>query len=148
MMARKYHINPAVNHERLDDEVIAINLDTGVYFAMDDTAADCWSVLAAAGTIDDMVALLVARFEVESDVARRDVEAFSESVVTNGLAMAVEATEAGAVSSDVAPVGSVRLPYVAPVLQGYDDLETLLLIDPIHEVDDAGWPMPLPQADA
>ena len=33
-----------------------------------------------------------------------------------------------------------RLGYVAPTLQKYSDMQDLLLIDPVHEVDETGWP--------
>ena len=39
------------------------------------------------------------------------------------------------------PPNAVRKPYTAPAVQKYDDLEDLLLLDPIHEVDEAGWPV-------
>jgi len=32
------------------------------------------------------------------------------------------------------------LPFVAPSLQAFRDLEGLLLLDPIHEIGDEGWP--------
>ena len=31
-----------------------------------------------------------------------------------------------------------------PVLQKYSDMQDLLLLDPIHEVDEMGWPNALP----
>ncbi|HTS49224.1 MAG TPA: PqqD family protein, partial [Bryobacteraceae bacterium] len=34
------------------------------------------------------------------------------------------------------------LPFVAPSLEAFQDLEGLLLLDPIHEVDEEGWPPP------
>jgi hypothetical protein len=30
--------------------------------------------------------------------------------------------------------------WAEPVLDKYTDMQELLLLDPIHEVDDAGWP--------
>jgi hypothetical protein len=33
-----------------------------------------------------------------------------------------------------------ELPFVAPVLDKYTDMQELLLLDPIHEVDASGWP--------
>ena len=30
--------------------------------------------------------------------------------------------------------------YQAPSLEKYSDLQDLLLIDPIHEADESGWP--------
>ena len=40
------------------------------------------------------------------------------------------------------PPGSAT--FEAPTLDRFDDLQGLLLIDPIHDVGDAGWPL-LPQ---
>jgi hypothetical protein len=31
--------------------------------------------------------------------------------------------------------------FVAPCLHKYTDMQELLLIDPIHDVDDYGWPI-------
>ena len=39
------------------------------------------------------------------------------------------------------PALAAKKPYTAPAVQKYDDLEDLLLLDPIHEVDEAGWPV-------
>ena len=33
-----------------------------------------------------------------------------------------------------------KLGFEAPILQKYTDMQDLLLLDPIHEVDEAGWP--------
>jgi hypothetical protein len=30
--------------------------------------------------------------------------------------------------------------YKPPAIERFDDLEELLVLDPIHEVDEAGWP--------
>jgi hypothetical protein len=44
------------------------------------------------------------------------------------------------------PVGSLtfpsgRIPFVAPVLNTYTDMQEFMLVDPLHEVDEvAGWP--------
>ena len=35
-------------------------------------------------------------------------------------------------------------PYQAPVLQAFDDMQDLLLFDPIHEVEPTGWPQVSP----
>jgi hypothetical protein len=33
-----------------------------------------------------------------------------------------------------------RPPFVAPTLEKYMDMQALLVLDPIHEVDETGWP--------
>ena len=137
-------INPAINHERLEDEVIAINLETGSYYAIQAAGADCWSVAAAGGGLDAMVQTLICRFDVDEARARADAESFIAALLSSGLASAAEGTP----GSDCAlPAREPRAPYTPPQLEGFEDLEDLLMIDPIHEVDEAGWPLPAPAAD-
>jgi hypothetical protein len=142
-MSRRVRIARAVSHERIDDEVIAIDLETGAYFAFDGPAADCWTVADDGGSVDDMVAVLTTRYEVEAATAAVDAAAFVAALVEHGLAH--DETEPGSspVPAHAPEARATRSPYIAPAVEPYDDLETLLLIDPIHEVDDAGWPLPV-----
>jgi hypothetical protein len=41
---------------------------------------------------------------------------------------------------------TTKLPpdYAAPELAKYDDVEEMMLLDPVHDVSDAGWPQPAP----
>lgn len=143
-MTQGFTIARTISHERLDDEVIAIDLQTGIYYALDDVAADCWSVAVAGGGIAAMVTTVVQRYGIDIDDAsaiatvESDITAFVQSLVDAGLLS--QAGNAVAVSLDL-DVVTPATAYVAPSLATYDDLETLLLIDPIHEVDEAGWPM-------
>jgi hypothetical protein len=43
----------------------------------------------------------------------------------------------------VLPVTGPKLPFAAPALDAYHDLQSLFLLDPVHEVGDRGWPQPL-----
>ena len=57
----------------------------------------------------------------------------------------IVADEATSVNGDMftmseAADGRSRLPFAAPVLHKYTDMEDLLLLDPIHDVDESGWP--------
>jgi hypothetical protein len=134
--------NAWVTHERLDDEVIAINLETGAYFALDGTAADAWTLAAAGSSTDDIVTALAARYEKAPATIPADVSAFVAELVEQGLAS--ETADAPTPADDAAPLptgGNARREYLPPSLLRYDDLADLLLLDPIHEVDDVGWPI-------
>ena len=135
---RAFRVVGSVTHERLDDEVIAIDLDSGAYFALDDVAADCWSILAGGGSLDAAVRAVVDRFDVEPETARNDVESFADQLVQERL---LEPGDTAPVPvSAPARVGPTR-EYRPPSVERFDDLEELLLLDPIHEVDEAGWPV-------
>ena len=63
-------VSPWITHERLDDEVMAINLESGAYIALDDAAADCWSLLVAGASVDEIARVLAERYTVDEAGAR------------------------------------------------------------------------------
>jgi len=50
------------------------------------------------------------------------------------------ADEVGVPPDDEVAAPASDGPFVAPVLERYEDMQDFLLVDPIHEVDDSGWP--------
>ena len=132
-----FEVRPTVRHERLDDEVIAIDLESGAYFVLDDVAAVCWSILAAGGTLDAAVDATVACFDVASETVQRDVEGFVDELVRVGLLAPADGSPERA---RVPHTEQDDRAYKPPAIERFDDLEELLVLDPIHEVEEAGWP--------
>ena len=60
----------------LDDEVVVLDLRTSSYFSVNDTGKVLWDVLVEGASEEQLVTVLVDRFEISEDVARRDVGAF------------------------------------------------------------------------
>ena len=137
--AGRFVVEPWMTHERLDDQVMMINLETGAYFALERTAADCWSALVAGARPDGLVQVLAAGYEVDQDRAAADVDAFLRSLVDEGIIS--WSPEAPAVDPvDPAAIATARAPYTPPQIDKHDDLEELLLLDPIHDIGPEGWP--------
>jgi len=137
-------LSPWVTHERLDDEVIAINLENGAYYAFDGVAADCWNLVDQHAATDDIVDLLAARYSTGGADVRADVSTFVARLLEERLAITPDAPLPAVDRAQLAlpdPAGPEPRAYTAPVVERYNDLDELLLLDPIHEVDDAGWPI-------
>jgi hypothetical protein len=137
-----YVVPPWITHERLDDEVMAINLETGAYYALDDVAADVWTLVADGRSLDDAASVIAARYAVDEAATRADLGTLIDDLAQERLL--VEGTAEPPPTGDPAvlpPLGEGRT-YAAPTLNKYDDLEELLRLDPVHEVDDIGWPVP------
>jgi hypothetical protein len=131
-------VEPWITHEHLDDQVIMINLETGAYFALEATAADCWSALVGGAAFDDIVSYVVRRYDVDESSAARDVDVFIDALTAEGLVQrSTEPTIPLADDGTITP----RAAYRAPVIEKHDDLEELLLLDPIHDVGPEGWPI-------
>lgn len=138
-----FTVPPWVTHERLDDEVMAIDLETGAYYALDAVAADAWTLVAAGSSLDDAAAVLAARYDVGADTALVDLGALVDELRRERLLLPAE-PGAGApdATATLVPALAERLPYATPAVDKYDDLEELLRLDPVHDVDEVGWPVP------
>lgn len=124
---------PAVLDEVFDGEAVLVNLETGLYYALDARASAWWSAL---GTGTPYAALL----EALPDAPASAVLAFVERLVAERLVRVDGELPVAGASPDEADV---------PVLQVFRDMEDLLLLDPIHDIDldGSGWPKaPQPHA--
>jgi len=132
-------VEPWMTHERLDDQVMMINLETGAYFALERPAADCWTALVEGAGRAGIVAEVTGQFDVDHAQAAADVETFITAMIDEGLVRwsDEEPADRPAVAT---PSGTQRLTYRAPQIEKHDDLEELLLLDPIHDVGPEGWP--------
>jgi hypothetical protein len=131
---------PALTAESFDDEVVIVNFDSGKYHSLQGTGRQLWQWLGSAPSVDALVALASQSFRAGAgdDVAGA-VHTFVETLRAEGLL--VEAP-ADAPAGTFEPVdGGV---FTVPVLNTFSDMQELLLLDPIHEVDDAGWPVARP----
>lgn len=127
---------PKVICEAFDDEVVAINLETGTYFGMLGTAKDVWKLIESEVPEENLTDHLAECYGIERHKIAADVEAFVESLVEQALVSRVPADGPGPAVETMRPAGS----WAAPKLAVYDDMKDLLLLDPIHDVDETGWP--------
>jgi hypothetical protein len=128
-------VTPWVKHDRLEDEVMVVDLQSGAYFAFVGAAADAWSLLAAGVEPDAAGPAVAERYGVPPGTAAGDVATFAAQLVAEGL---LEDTPADAVAPPA--LASPGQQYTAPTIERFDDLADLLLLDPIHEVEQPGWP--------
>jgi hypothetical protein len=128
---------PKVICEIFEDEVVAINLETGTYFGMAGTAQEVWRLIEGEVPVEAMAAYLAERYGKPRPEVAADLESFTGSLIAHGL-VAAQATEGGVPAIGIeGPAGS----WEAPKLTVYDDMKDLLLLDPIHDVDQSGWPV-------
>jgi hypothetical protein len=124
----RYALNTALTASKVfDDEVIAINVVTGRYYDLEGTAAVAWTMLAAGASAAEVTDAFCRRFDVEREVALRDVEGLVDSLLTEELIVPAEHA-LGPAEPSSAP--SVRAPYAPPALATYSDMEDLLTVDP------------------
>ena len=139
-------ISPNAVFESFDDEVVVINMVSGSYFALDAVALGVWEILQQPQTLESVVQLVQRRYRGEAAEIEAAVAELVAELEREGLLIQIEGDAPGAMPDDVAAVGEnsshvAELPvFRKPEISKFTDMEELLLLDPIHEVDEAGWP--------
>jgi hypothetical protein len=134
--------SPKVTHETLDGEVVIINLDTGSYYSMNATGAAIWNLLDVGMPVEQVIATLSQRYLGDPQEVTAGVRTLIEKLQEENLMVVDEGTTIAATNGAVPKAlnETTLPPFEFPILQKYTDMEDLLLLDPIHEVDDTGWP--------
>lgn len=126
----------SVAHQALEDEVVIVHLTRGHYYSLSTSGAEAWIAIADGRSIGEVVALLAARYDDEAAISG-EVATFVSGLLAEGLIVAANDVGAPAVAPEVAAEKVALTPLT---WTKYTDLEQLMLVDPIHEVDEAGWP--------
>ena len=123
--------------EAFADETIAVHLGTGRYFSIDLIGAETLDLLAAGYEFGAVVAYLVTRFDADPAVVAEPVTEFVSRLLDEHL---IQRALGRGPSGTVRPPTRASVPFSAPTLSVYSDMEDLLLLDPVHDVDETGWP--------
>jgi len=121
--------------EEIDGEVIIINLTTGCYYSLRGSAAALWP-LALAGWSAAEIATQFMSAASEPASIEAEITAFIDHLCVENILL----KRSDAVRQEV--TGLVpAINFSTPFVEKFTDMQELLLVDPIHEVAEAGWPL-------
>lgn len=129
---------PNVVAEVFEGEVVVVDLESGQYFSLAGTGAAIWAEVIEGRTIDQVAQVLTDTHDTDGVDVVAETTRFVSQLLDQNLVIPGPATT-GDLERTV--VLDARPPFVAPALEVYNDLQDILLLDPIHEVDQAGWPV-------
>ena len=134
-MNKFYKIDSDVTlSEKIDDDTVVINLSTGCYYNFNSTASYIWELAQCGLNKNEIIAQYTAAFHLSPEKVASDVSFVINTMVSDGLA---EATDDKSVTCEL-PTDITA--YNVPVIEKFDDMQEMLLLDPIHEVTEKGWP--------
>ena len=138
---------PQVIHESIEGEVIIIDLGTGTYFSAKGSAAEVWDAIDRnPGASAESLATAVANaYDLPADAVSGEVQAFVSELLSEGVVVA-EDRGGDVATGSIERNGTSSVPFEPPMLEKYTDMKDLVLIDPVHQVDSAGWPERQPGA--
>ncbi|MGB8354529.1 MAG: PqqD family protein [Chthoniobacteraceae bacterium] len=132
---------PDVIHESFDRETVIVNLRLGVYFSLNEAGLPLWGQIQAGTTGTQLFDLWAKTHGVGEAEAQTVVRAFLHELHEEQLVV---------IDPEVALTGPFEPGQAAaphPMLQKFTDLQDLLMLDPIHDVDERGWPHAKPVGD-
>ena len=138
-MGNLYLIPDQIIHEVIEDEVIALNMQSGTYFSLRNSAAWIWRFLGQSVSVERIALEIANCYKVDRERVSADVQSFLARLEEEGL---IEESTLQGVEEVRIPILTNPEPYAAPEVEVFTDVQDLLTIDPIHDVDEMGWPHP------
>lgn len=112
----------------MDGEAVIINLANGMYYSLDNVGGLIWALTEDGCCMGEIAATIAARYQVSLAQAQDDVLQLAAHLLREDL-VAIDERRDEAQRS--APAAEARkLPYEAPQLHAYSDMEELLALDP------------------
>jgi len=138
----RFRINtPTVVHETIDDEVVIIDFESGSYYSLDRVGTDIWNLIQNGASAAEIVAGITYRYEGKHTDIEKAVDQLIAELQQENLIVLDGAGESRKLKESVKTSPETgKLSFEAPALQKYTDMQELLLLDPIHDVDETGWP--------
>src|ERR1041385_7649061 len=137
---QRFRVNtPTVTHETIDGEAVIINLDSGNYYSLVEAGSFIWSLVERGASASELQQVVQQTYQGDASDIDRGVQELLVQLQQENLIVPVD----GAVEpAEVLPSsnGHEKPLFNAPLLNKFSDMQELLLLDPIHDVDEAGWP--------
>ena len=148
MTNQRFRVNtPTVTHETIDGEAVIINLDSGNYYSLVDVGSFIWGHIETGTSAGELQNLVLQSYNGSASDIDRGVQDLLAQLQQENLIVPVDAADAPTLLSQEAHSNNnhEKPSFNPPALSKYSDMQELLLLDPIHDVDDAGWPKPNPE---
>jgi hypothetical protein len=124
--------------EVFDNEVVMINIPLGRYYSVRGSAGvRVLEMLEQPVTPEEIVKNITAEYEISHEQASADVAVFLQHIENESLALESQEPVGEVISINAA----VKQAYAVPALEVFDDMQELIMLDPVHDVESfKGWP--------
>lgn len=116
------------------DETVVANLESGLFYSLTGAAIPLWGWIADGTPTGALPERFIATEDVPLAVISETIDGFVGQLVAEGLIVPAE-------NGSAPPANPAPIPFARPAIERFDDLQGLLLVDPIHDVGPQGWPL-------
>lgn len=113
--------------DKFPGEVIIVDFETGTYYSLQKGASIIWELLEEGISENEVMNV----FDSATSEQQERIRTFLSDLLEFNLLEKV---------SPKTPKTHPQKKYEEIVIEKYTDMEDLIMLDPIHEVDERGWP--------
>jgi len=128
-----------IAHETIDGETVIVNLKSGCYYSSDQVGVVIWNLIVKGITFGEIIDVLTRRYNLGREEITQSTKDMIAELQEEELIVQDESGVSNEVEKELLTEDD-KIEFVPPVLHKYEDMQDLLLLDPIHEVDETGWP--------
>lgn len=122
--------------EVLDGETVIIDFKNGSYYSLNHTGSVVWEKILKGHTESQILSYMAERFVAPSETVEQSTRFLLSQLLELSLLSRQESPPAPALESYIGE----KQEFFVPTLQQFQDMQEMLLADPIHDVDETGWP--------
>ncbi len=127
---------PDIVSEKFEDEYILVSLVNGNYYSLRGTAAGLWTHIEGSCNGQVLASAYVKHFDLTTEQVK-SIEDFIIDLIDHDLVKTDTAQNPEVANIEIQAGAKFEI----PVVEAYSDMQDLLLLDPIHDVDEkTGWP--------
>jgi hypothetical protein len=79
-------VAPDVVFRELEGEAVILNLESGIYFGLDEVGTRIWQLIGEHGALQKVFDMMCDEYEVVPDALERDLLGLVDELCANGLA--------------------------------------------------------------
>ena len=139
---------PDVVHETIDGETVIVNLESGDYYSLRHTGVDVWNLIEAGASYEKISESLSSQYAADKEEINKAVRDLLIMFQQEGLVKTSSEKDTASAASPSNSSEGTLAEFKAPLFEKYTDMQQLLLLDPVHEVTEEGWPHALEENDS
>lgn len=128
-----------VVHQKIDDETIIVHLINGFYYSLIGSGALIWDWLVEGVAVAEILRRANDHFHAPEDELKQAIDSFIGQLLDEQLLVA-DAVAPDSEKEWRRDEDKPKVAFAVPQLVKFTDMEGILDLDPIHEVDENGWP--------
>jgi hypothetical protein len=125
--------------ESIQGEVIIVNLLEGVYYSITGCGPAIWEFVSNGYSIEMIAESLRTEFSNVPDDVTEKISNFVAKLAEDGLIQQSNG-EPQSIDQRSESNNGVQKQFEDPLISKFTDMEEVLILDPVHDFDESGWP--------